>query len=402
MNIFIARQPIYTSNKQVYGYELLFRQNSNNYFSAIDDDIATSEVIYNSFLVFGLDNITDDTRAFINCSKALLESDMLSMLPKEKVVLEILERGSTTPATLEACKRLKAQGYMLALDDFVLSAETRPLIEYADIIKVEYQSLSPAAQDIMLRHYNGKVQFLAEKIETQEDFETAQRIGYDFYQGYFFNKPSMLNSKDIGSLSVNIIRILQELGRPEPSYASIADIVTSDLGLSYKLLKLVNSAYIAPRYQIKSILQALSFLGLRELYQWMSLMMLKDIQDGENAELVKKSLVRGKLMAILAQKKDRKALDSDYFFTGIFSLIDSILNRSMEEVLTGLPLSDSVKYALGGGRNELRLLLDYIISFENAQWGDMDSREALGPDTADSFMAFYVDALAWAKQVSQI
>jgi EAL and modified HD-GYP domain-containing signal transduction protein len=187
---------------------------------------------------------------------------------------------------------------------------------------------------------------LAEKIETAADFEKAQRIGYDYFQGYYFSRPAMMNSRDIESLNVNLIRILEELGKAEPSYSTIADIITADLGLSYKLLKLVNSAYIAPRYQIKSILQALSFLGMRELYQWMSLMLLKDIQDGENAELVKQSLIRGKLMSALAEQKGDRALNSEYFFTGIFSMIDVILGRRMEDVLSGLPLSEKVKHAL--------------------------------------------------------
>jgi EAL and modified HD-GYP domain-containing signal transduction protein len=402
MNIFIARQPIYDRNRQIFGYELLFRQNNENAFTKIDDDTATAEVIYDSFLIFGIDSITDDTRAFINCSKALLESDIINILPKDKVVLEILERGETTPATLEACKRLKSLGYMLALDDFIPTAETQPLLELADIVKIEFSSLNLTAQGIMLRHYKDKLRFLAEKIETVEDYEKALRIGYDYFQGYYFSKPAMLNSKDIGSLNVNLIRILEELGRPEPSYAVIAEIMTSDLGLSYKLLKLVNSAYIAPRYQIKSILQALSFLGMRELYQWMSLMLLKDIQDGENEALIRQSLVRAKLMAALGQKKDHKALNSDYFFTGIFSLIDVVLNRNIEDILADLPLSDKVKHALRGGRNELRLLLDYIISFENAEWNDMNSQEALGLESTDQFMTFYVDALAWAKHMSKI
>jgi EAL and modified HD-GYP domain-containing signal transduction protein len=135
MNLYIARQPIFDRNRKVFGYELLFRQGENNCFAGIDDDIATAEVIYNSFLVFGIDNITDNTRAFINCSKEMIKSDFLCMLPKDKVVLEILERGEATPATLEACTRLKGLGYALALDDFVPGSDTLPLLEIADIVK---------------------------------------------------------------------------------------------------------------------------------------------------------------------------------------------------------------------------------------------------------------------------
>lgn len=402
MNNFIARQPVFNRKRRIFGYELLFRQSSDNYFEGVDDDIATSDVIYNSFLVFGLDNITDDTRAFINCSKALIESDFINMLPKEKVILEILERGATTPATLDACKRLKTLGYKLALDDFIPNSETLPLLEYADIVKVEYPALGLAEQAACIRRYKNKVKFLAEKIETREDFITASKIGYDFYQGYFFSGPSMLNSKDIGSLNVNLLRIMEELNRPEPSYPAIADIIAADLGLNYKLLRLVNSAYIGPRHKITSILQALSYLGTRELCQWISLMLLRDLEDRENAELIKQSLIRGKLMSDIAKGSACGKLNCEYFFTGIFSMIDVILNRSIDEILAGLPLPEKVKHALRGGNNELRRLLDYIINFENAQWQELSRQTIPEACTADRFMSLYIDALKWAKQVTQI
>jgi c-di-GMP-related signal transduction protein len=402
MNNFIARQPVFDRRRRVFGYELLFRQNGDNYFAGVDDDTATSDVIYNSFMVFGLDNITDDTRAFINCSKRLIESDFLSVLPKEKIILEILERGPTTPATLEACKRLKDLGYKLALDDFVPSAETLPLLEYADIVKIEYPALGLAEQAACIRRFKNRVKFLAEKVETYEDFKTAHKIGYDFFQGYFFSGPSMLKSEDIGSLNVNLLRIMEELNRPEPSYPVIADIIAADLGLNYKLLRLVNSAYIGPRHKINSILQALSYLGTRELCQWMSMMLLRDLEDDENAELIKQSLIRGKLMSDIAQGSACSKLNCEYFFTGIFSMIDVILNRSIDEILAGLPLPEKVKHALRGGNNELRRLLDFIISFENAQWQELSRLNVPEDCTADRFMSLYIDALKWARQVTQI
>lgn len=402
MNIFIARQPIFDRRKQVYGYELLFRQNNDNFFAEVDDDRATTDVIYNSFLVFGIENLTDDTKAFINFPKEMLGSEFLKILPKENFVYEILERGEITPETLEACQELKARGYILALDDFVLSEETQPLMEIASIVKIEYPTFSLDEHRAILRQYKGRIKFLAEKIETHDDYISAHMLGYDYFQGFYFSRPSMLKSKDISSLNINLVRILEELNAAEPSYSKIADIITTDVALSYKLLKLVNSAYIAPRYEIKSILHALNFLGTRELYQWMTLMMLKDFQDSENAELIRKSLIRGKLMSSLAEVKGAKAQAPDYFFTGIFSLMDVILNKKIDEVLVGLPISDHIKQALCGQKNELRLLLDYIISFENAQWNAMDSLAVLGTDTANQFMPHYVNALKWARSVARL
>lgn len=398
MDIFIARQPIFDKKHNIYGYELLFRQNSNNYFIEMDDDVATSQLIYNAFLVFGIDDLTDGTKAFINFSKNLLESDLLKLLPKDKIIVEILERGKATQTTKAACEKFKALGYTLALDDFILDEDNMPLLYQADILKVEFPSVSLEVQAELIKNNKNKVKFLAEKLETRDDYETAKKLGYDLFQGYFFSKPAMLNTKDLKFINTNLMRIVEELNNPEPSYAKITDIVQTDLGLSYKLLKLVNSAYIAPRYKVKSIQQALTFLGTKEMYQWMTLMMLKDVQDPDNAEMIKQSLIRGKLMSMLGKGDN----SSEFFFTGIFSLIDIILGKSLSEILEGLPLSDKVKNALLGSKNEMRLLLDYINDFEKAQWHNLNNHSMIKSIDTNNFMGLYIESVKWAQSISAL
>ena len=399
MNIFIARQPIFDRKNRIYGYELLFRQNSNNCFIPIHDDIATKELIYNAFLVFGLDNLTDGTQAFINCSKELLCADLLGLLPKEKVVIEVLERGKATPATKEACERFRTQGYKLALDDFVLDEDNLPLLGLTNILKIEFPSVKPETQAALIKKYQGKVLFLAEKIETREDYLKALGLGYSLFQGYFFSKPAMVKSKDIKSINSNLLCIMNELNQPEPSYFKISDIIESDLGLSYKLLRLANSVYIGAKYKVKSITQALNLLGTREMYQWISLMMLRDMQTNENEELIKQSLIRGKLMHMLALELSRGKDHADYFFAGIFSLIDIILNKSFDELLVGLPLSGSVKKTLLGEKNDMRALLDYITSVERADWAKLESFTIMRSVGTVRFMELYVSAMKWANSL---
>jgi EAL and modified HD-GYP domain-containing signal transduction protein len=398
MNIFIARQPIFDRKNRIFGYELLFRKNSDNFFTEMDDDAATAELIYNSFLVFGIDNIADGNMAFINFSKGLVDSDFLQLLPKDRIVVEILERDRTTQATLDACCKLRKLGYTLAVDDYVLGSDSEPLLELVDIVKVEFPSVSLADQQALIRKYRNKVKFLSEKIETREEYADAVRLGYDLFQGYFFSKPAMMKTKDIGFINTSLLRIMEELNLPEPSYRKISDIIQQDLGLSYKLLKLVNSAYIAPRYQIKSIQHALNFLGTKEMYQWISLMMLKDMQDPENAEMVKQSLIRGKLMSVIAHERNRPESSSEYFFAGIFSQIDAILNRSLDDILKDLPLTNRVKDALLGVNNELRAVLDYVVSFEKGAWNDLNNRKTA--DIPERFMYLYIDAVKWVKNVA--
>jgi c-di-GMP-related signal transduction protein len=173
MNVFIARQPIFDRKNKVYGYELLFRKNNNNYFVPMDDDAATAELIYNSFFVFGIDNLTDGTKAFINCSKGLIDSDFLEVLPKDKIVVEILEREKASRATMEACLRFRSLGYKLALDDFILDEDNLPLVGLTNIIKVDFPDVSCEQQAALINKYKNKVIFLAEKIETRDDYRKA-------------------------------------------------------------------------------------------------------------------------------------------------------------------------------------------------------------------------------------
>jgi EAL and modified HD-GYP domain-containing signal transduction protein len=235
MNIYIARQPIFDRKNRIFGYELLFRQNSENCFHEMDDDIATAELIYNAFLVFDIGSITDGTKAFINFSKGLINSDFLELLPKDCIAVEILEREKTTQATLDACRKLKKLGYTLAVDDYVLDSDREPLLELVDFVKVEFPAGSLPRQTALIRKYKDKVKFLAEKIETRENYADAVRLGYDLFQGYFFSKPVMMKTKDIGLIGSNLLRVLEELNTPEPSYRKISDIVQTDLGLAYKL-----------------------------------------------------------------------------------------------------------------------------------------------------------------------
>jgi c-di-GMP-related signal transduction protein len=396
MDAFLARQPIFDRGMKIYGYELLHRRSGDNFFSGIDDDQATAELIYNTFLVMGLQDLTDGTNAFINFSKELIDSNVPFLLPKQNIVVEVLEREKVTPVTVDACKRIKAMGYRLALDDFIFNQNNLPLIEMADIIKIEFPAVSSYEQHGLIQRYGTKVDFLAEKIESREEYKQAVEMGYDLFQGYFFSKPSIIRSKEIMTLNTSLFSVFEELNSPEPSYAVIANILARDLGLSYKLLKLANSVYMGARNKIKSIPHALSFIGINEMYQWISLMLLKDIQNVENAELVKQSLIRGKFMELLAFELYPKAENSEFYFTGIFSSIDVLLNSQMEQVLKGLPLSVNIKNALLGMDNDPRRLLNFVMNWEKAHWEKTVDQYPM----RNKYMDLYIKALKWAKKLN--
>lgn len=403
MDVYVARQPIFDRNMKLYGYELLYRQSRSNCFDGADDSRATASLLDTSFLVIGFNELIGGTRGFINFSQEFLEKEIPLLLPKDKVVIEVLERVEATDEIVAACRKLKSMGYALALDDFMPDrAETfRPLIELADIIKVEFLSAPATEQLRLIRQYKGRIAFLAEKVETETDYGRAVRMGYDLFQGYFFSRPVMINATDIGSLDVNLMQILRELQGEEPDFRAIAETIEKDLGLSYKLLKMANSVYYGTKHPVKSIRQALLQLGTKEMLQWIHLMLLKGIQKPENAEMLQTCVVRGKMMALMASALGRPSLESDYFIVGIFSSLDVILNDDMHNIISGLSLSPEAGDALLGVGNEIRSCLDSVLALEKADWSRLSEILAEKHISQEKYMSMYLEALRWQQSVQE-
>ena len=398
MDVYVARQPIFDAEMNLYGYELLYRKGPNNFYEGNDENVATASVLANSFLVFGFDELVGGSKGFINFPQELLQQEIPLILPKQRVVIEILENVKATSYLLDACLRLKSKGYLFALDDYAVRRDNggrSPLFELADIIKIEFPVMPVETQERLIRRYKGKKTFIAEKVETPDDYKEAIRIGYSFFQGYFFSKPIMESGVDIGSLNTDLLYIIQELRRKEPDYDSIAEIIAKDLGLSYKLLKMSNSIHYGTIYPIKSLKQALARLGTERIRQWVYLMLLQDVQRHENAELVKACVIRGRMLSLLAEELGEPAKESDYFITGIFSSLDAILNNSMENIVNGLPLEEDVKNALLGEENEMRTALDSVLAFEKGRWGQIDRYIREKNLSEGKYMELYYDALKW-------
>ncbi len=402
MDVFIARQPIFNRNMKVYGYELLYRQSRNNYFEGTDDDQATTNLINNTFMVFGFQELTEQKKGFINFSQNLILSDLVYVLPKDKVVIELLEKVEPNEKILEACRKLKEKGYILALDDFILEQYTKeyiPLIELADIIKVEFPAIQGKGIQKMIEQFGKRIIFLAEKVETREEHQRAMDMGFKLFQGYYFSKPVMENLKDIGVLNVNLVRVMNELHIEPIDYGSIAEIIQQDVGLSYKFLKMANSVYYGSKYRIKNIKQGLMFLGIDDLKRWIYLMMLRGVQCTENAELVKNSMVRGKTLSLIAKELRIKG-EADYFFSGMFSAIDILMNTSMDKALEGLPLSHNVWEALTGKNNKLRWYLDIVLALEQAKWNQLKKESEYPMLSAEKYMRLYLEALKWQRMLT--
>jgi EAL and modified HD-GYP domain-containing signal transduction protein len=297
---------------------------------------------------------------------------------------------------------LKEKGFRLAVDSsFYKTGELgsgSPIFELADIITVDFPTVSLTLQKEMIRKTKHRVMFLADRIETWEDWRVARDMDYSLFRGYFFMWPEPGSaSKDIKSLDACLINILTELDTPEPSFKKISELIEHDLGLSYRLLRLVNSAYMAPKYKISSISHALTYLGTRELHQWISMLLMGGIKSAENSELVKMSLIRGKFMTLVAQELQLAGLSSEPFFTGLFSLIDVIFNKDMRELMAGLPLPDNVRLALQGGTGELSRLLSFVVDYEQARWDNLDGKYPLDRLDEEKLVSLYLQAHQWSK-----
>ena len=397
MEVFVARQPIFDQNMQLYGYELLYRRNNQDFFDGTDDGQATADLINNAFLTLSFNELTHGTRAFINFPKDLIEKEIPLLLPKDKIVVEIIERGLLSTAFLKACRKLKKAGYHLALDNFVPNAAYLPLLELVDIVKVDFSAFPPDRQAALIKKL--PCTLLAQKLETRESFQQAKSLGYSLFQGYFFTKPVTVSGKEISVLSTNLVRMTQEINCPEPSFERIAEIVDADLGLTYKFLKLANSVVYGSIHRIGSVHQALVRLGISEIRKLAYIMMVKGITHVENRELVKNSLIRARLMELFAMETGIKLRTQEFFTTGILSAIDVLLNKPMEDIVHELPLTEDIKNALLGEHNGLRQMLNKVILLESGQWDKNGGRRLFNEIPDERLMSLYLEALEWVMEL---
>ena len=367
MEVYVGRQPIFDRYNNVLGYELLYRRSLNNFYEGNDADKDTAEVINNAFFVMHFDDLTEGTKAFINFTETMIVENVPMLLPKESLIVEILEQSIVTQELIESCIKLKLAGYKIALDDFVFDEKFVSLLNIVDIVKIEFSRVSLFDQRQLMHRYKNKILFLAEKVETREEYELALNMGYDYFQGYFFSKPVIYKGKDIAVLNTNIIRIINELYSIDPDFNRINQIIESDLGLSYKILKVSN-------------------------------LLVKDIQIVENKDLIKNSIIRAKFMELIALESAHKMDHLDYFMVGMFSSIDTLLNRDMTSIVDELPFTQQVKEALLGNDNPIQNVLKTVLNLEYSKLNEINFENPIQNMSQSRFMELYIEAINWVKK----
>lgn len=400
MDVFIARQPILNKHRRLFAYELLYRGMAND--GEWCGEKATASLLSASFLTEGIKSISGSKPCFINFTADLLLRNVPATFPSSKVVVEILEGTEPTPEILRACAGLRAAGYTIALDDFIYDRQLEPLVALADIVKIDFRLLDEdAIRRTQRRLSRFPVELLAEKVETYDEFRLAHRLGFKYFQGYFFSRPEVFRIQELAAIKASLIALLAEVSRSDTSMARIEVVVGTDVALSYKLLKYINSAYFYRLSTIETIHHAIVYLGEKEIRRFLLLVIISEIATDKPGELVRLALTRARFCLLLAQESSLSTMADELFLLGLFSLLDAMLDVPMAAVVGRLPLQQALKSALLDRSGPLAPFLEAITAIEQDDAaGCLRALKELGIDGGRE-EPLYLEAVAFTESVLQ-
>jgi len=397
-NVFVGRQPIFDAEMNLFAYELLFRSGENvGHAGVVDGDMATTQVMLNAFMDIGMDHLVGSQFAFINLTRRFLVGEHPLPFTPDRVVLEVLEDVEPDAEVVAAVRRLAERGFTIALDDFIYREEMRPLIELADIIKIDLMALEAGAlpeQVRCIRADNPRVHLLAEKVETHDEFSECRALGFDYFQGYFLSRPNVVKGERLAGNRLAILNLMAELQDPEADMARLEQLISRDVALAYRLLRYINSAAFGLNQKVESVLKAVNLLGIRAVKNWVSLMLLANIDD-KPRELMVNALVRAKMCELLAAARKRPGREQ-YFTAGLFSMLDALMDRPLPELIDALPLSDGIKVGVLDREGPVGDTLQQVIDYEAGAFDALADAD-LPPE---AFTESYVAAVAWARESS--
>jgi EAL and modified HD-GYP domain-containing signal transduction protein len=403
MDFFAARQPILDRDKTLVGYELLFRDSVDNEFPDIDGDEATSRLIEGSQFNFGLEDLTGNKPAFINFTLQTLLKGYPTLLSKDHVVVEILETVQPGKRLLAIVKDLKEKGYTVALDDYIHQPVWKHFYPFIDIIKIDFLTTDVNTIESVINAIKPypQIKLLAEKVETHAMYQLALDLGFSFFQGFFFSKPEMVQSKALPPSEMALAELLYETSSTDLDLLKITNVFERDVNLSYKLLRYTNSAAFARRAEISTIKQALIVLGANEIKKLLSILFAAQVSQNKPVELIRLSLSRARFGELLAIQHNNKNAGMA-FLTGMMSVMDAILDESMEDVMEKLPLSPEIKEALLNDSGALAQYLNLVKYYEQANWDEANNMASqLGFDTNQVASAYH-DSLSWVSEQMQL
>lgn len=404
--LFLGRQPILDREQRLVAYELLFRNGTRNSAEVTDGLQATATVIANAFSELGVEAALGNCRGFINVDEAFLFSDMLELLPRHAVVLEILETVPPTAAVVERCAALKAAGFTLALDDVIqLEPEFADLLALVDIVKVDIQPLTRVQlmQLVMKLTPLGK-QLLAEKVDSREQMEQCLKLGFTLFQGYYFAKPTIIAGKKLDHSQLSLMKLMGLLLSDADS-SELETALKPEPGLTVNLLRMTNSVGSGSTEKITSLRHAITVLGRRQLQRWLQLLVFASgSQNGSTNPLLLMAATRGRLLELIAEelRPGDRALADQAFMTGIMSLMPALVGQPIDEIVAPLGLASSVRDALCNSSGALGEMLRIAENSENGELEQLANNLArlpgLGPKALNRAQT---QALQWANSIGQ-
>lgn len=395
----VARQAILDRRQALFGYELLFRAKLSDDRAHIGDgDAATARVILQALVDIGIERLVGDSLALINMTRRLLLEHELLPISGKQIGLEILESEAIDEPLIEAIRELSRRGYRIILDDFTLREETplvHALLELADVIKIEVPGRDDAELTNtlrLLRRY--RAQLLAEKVETQEEFKRCLALGFDLFQGYFFCRPEIVGEGNVTETGLSVMRLLAALEDAGNGPKELEHIITADAVLSYRMLRLVNSAYFGLSSAVTSLRHAIVYLGIGNIRNWVRILALAKL-DNRPPELLKIALVRARMCEQLGTGGKPSPRGEQAFMVGLFSMLDALLNAPLPELVENLNLPTEVGAAILDGSGPFAALLEQVRACEHAQWERLAAW-----DVSPVLLAYtYLSAVEWAEQM---
>lgn len=395
---FIGRQPIMDLKQHIIGYELFFRHSADAESAVFEDEFkAYSSVLMNTIGGIDMQWLLGDKLAFINVNEAMLKSEFLELMPPKRTVLEVLRTVTPSDEIVARCQELRSQGFMISLDNPHLSESSQPLLQCADFIKIDVQTIDLAEAAKIFYQYNvSSVQMIAEKVETDKQFEDYKKIGFRKFQGFHFARPETFTATVINASFDSVLTILNKVSQ-DAENSEIEAGFKRDAALSFKLLRYINSVGFGLSCEIQSINHALTILGRKQLYRWLTLLMVTAGDNSTPSALMKTSITRGRLTELLGESYFEKHDRDNLFIVGVFSLLDAILKMPMEKVLEKIQLPETVTEALLTREGIYGPFLQLTEACEDANSEKILELAELLQFDANKVNECHISALAWVE-----
>lgn len=392
----VGRQPIFTPDLEVHGYELLFRREGEDRACFTDADAATSQVILNAFHEIGIEEVVGRRQAFVNLTRGFIVGEYPLPLPVEGVVLEVLEHVEPDPEVLAGLGKLRERGYVLALDDYEPSDRTRTMLPFASIVKLDVDALDPAILAPTVRDLRkaGK-RVVAEQVRTAIDFDHCLGLGFDYFQGFFLSRPNIVRGRRVSASRLSVLRLLSRLVDPACELEEIEQLIAQDVTLSYKLLRMINSVEYGMPRRIESVRETVVYLGRETVRNLAGLLVLSGLDDRPR-ELIVAAMVRARMCELLATAAGEEPRAS-FFATGMLSTLSALLECDMAEVVAELPLAAPIELALVQRDGSLGEALTCVLSYECGEWEEVAFKDLDPVAIKDAFLG----AIQWAESVDR-